>query len=133
MTNEKDTQSVWQSVLFALLYQATRVNLPSHRSQFWTVTCRCRVVQVLTSLCPALASLLRTHDGDTRFFALQKFSDIMLTYVNEPTLYVPSGAPPVEGAAATAGMDPSMATATVDKLLREVRSCNGCYCASHMR
>ena len=84
---------------------------------------------MLTSLCPALASLLGAHDGDTRFFALQKFSDIMLVYVNEQSLYSP---PPIGGAAAPppvgggghsdAGVDAGMATATVDKLLREART-----------
>ena len=75
---------------------------------------------VLTSVCPALASLMHAHDGDTRFFALQKFSDIMLVYINDPTLYAPVGAPPpVYGIDAVPSPNATLATSTLDALIRE--------------
>ena len=51
---------------------------------------------VLKELCPTLASLLSTRDGDTRFHALKLISDILLVLLRDSGVYTHEAAAPVE-------------------------------------
>ena len=64
---------------------------------------------VAGTLCPVLAGLLQTEDGDTRFLCLKLLCDILTVYLAEPSVYQQlEFSSPVGGA-----------TAAIDRLLRE--------------